>query len=427
MRPDLNNANIKENIFSAEFGLEKECLRVDENGFLSHTKHPFEDHCAIQRDFCENQVEFVTGVFESSKEVCEDLRNLHKYSTKRLNVLKSGKEFLWPFSNPPYVRGEDDIPVAVFDGAMMGKGVYRQYLAEKYGKMKMLFSGIHLNFSFSDKLLNLFFEDVSNQSFTEFKNSLYLQLAKKLVNYSWLIVYLTASSPIMDGSFFDKKNLGIDIITGYSSSRCSEIGYWNKFIPILSYENLESYVSSINEYIDCNLLRSVSELYYPIRLKPKGENSLENLIKKGVNHIELRMIDVNPLSPIGIFEEDIDFIHLLIVYLTFQDDFEFNSDMQINAINNEKMSAHYDDEKIIKVNNFSASLRTHALNMVLKLENFFKDYDNAEIILSHQKQKIVNSEFRYSSIIKSEYGKNYVQNGLNLAKKYTDFFIKGGG
>lgn len=152
-----------------------------------------------------------------------------------------------------------------------------------------------------------------------------------MTKYSWLIVYLTAASPIMDDSFFDDIAIGKDVITPFSSARCSEIGYWNEFTPILNYDSLESYVSGIQQYIADGLLKSASELYYPIRLKPLGANSIENLEKTGVNHIELRMLDLNPLSPVGFFKEDMDFLHMLILYLTSLEDGAFTESEQICA------------------------------------------------------------------------------------------------
>ena len=63
------------------------------------------------------------------------------------------REYIWPFSNPPYIRNENDIPVAAFDGQEQFKTVYRDYLSDKYGRYRMAFSGIHVNFSFSEELL----------------------------------------------------------------------------------------------------------------------------------------------------------------------------------------------------------------------------------------------------------------------------------
>lgn len=328
---NFDNQNIIKNMYKGNFGIEKESLRVQKDGFLAHTAHPFGNNPHIDRDFCENQVEIVTDIFDDTSSAFNQLSELHNNVVKKLKSLETGGEILWLFSNPPYVKGENDIPIASFKGSLKGKEIYRKYLAEKYGKKKMLFSGIHFNFSFADELVECAFKESKSNNFADYKNSLYLELAKKMTKYSWLIVYLTAASPIMDDSFFDDIAIGKDVITPFSSARCSEIGYWNEFTPILNYDSLESYVGGIQQYIADGLLKSASELYYPIRLKPLGANSIENPEKTGVNHIELRMLDLNPLSPVGIFKEDRDFLHMLILYLTSLDDVASPESEQICA------------------------------------------------------------------------------------------------
>lgn len=157
----------------------------------------------------------------------------------------------------------------------------------------MLFSGIHFNFSFDEEVLRREYEKKRNKTeysdtFSHYKSSFYLELAAKMTKHSWLTVYLTAASPVMDGSFFCSDALGTDVLNRYASPRCSEIGYWNDFIPILRYENLKAYTDSIQAYVNDGQLKSPAELYYPVRLKPRGENSLKNLQNNGVDHIELQ-------------------------------------------------------------------------------------------------------------------------------------------
>ena len=113
----------------------------------------------------------------------------------------------------------------------------------------------------------------------------------------------------MDGSFFHDEDLGKVVLKNLASPRCSKIGYWNDFDPLLDYENLQSYVKSIESYVAQGQLKEAAELYYPVRLKPKGENTLERLKNYGVDHIELRMLDLNPLEPVGIRREDLKFLH----------------------------------------------------------------------------------------------------------------------
>lgn len=425
---DFNDQNVRKYMYQGNFGLEKESLRVNGNGFLSHTRHPFPNHPNIDRDFCENQVELITDVHDSVDGLWNQISVLHKQVVRTLYNLPSGREFLWPFSNPPYVKGEKDIPIASFDGKLKGKERYREYLASKYGKKKMLFSGIHFNFSFSDELLEAGYRSSGHESFEEYKNNIYLELAKKITRYSWLIVYLTAASPVMDGSFFMEDALGQDVLKNYASPRCSEIGYWNEFIPIINYENLETYMSSIQAYIDDGQLQSAAELYYLVRLKAAGENSLENLHKTGINHIELRMFDLNPLSPIGVFKEDLEFIHLLLIYLMSLDDMEFETFEQAMAIKNVKRAARFDVRDIwIETGwNTAFDVRDAALKILFGMERFFRNFENSEwmqIIYGHR-QRIAFTEQRYAEKIRKEFQKDYVKNGLKLTKQYAENIVK---
>lgn len=424
MSINFSNPVIKKYMMEGKFGLEKESLRVTEEGFLSHTSHPFDADPHIERDFCENQTELITDACESVEAAWKQLTGLHKKAVCTLLNLDSGKEFLWPFSNPPYVRGEKDIPIASFDENLKKKEIYRRYLAEKYGKKKMLFSGIHFNFSFSDEFLIEGFKKSKCVSFQEYKNHIYLELAAKVTKYSWLIVYLTAASPVMDGSFFQDKDLGRDVLKNCASTRCSEIGYWNQFVPILSYDNLRAYVDSIESYVRKGYLREAAELYYPVRLKPAGENSLDNLKNNGVNHIELRTLDLNPLALVGVQKEDLQFLHLLILYLMSLDDCVFESYEQIMAIKNEKRAAQYEERDIWIENGWNTAIpvKDAALDLLFAMENFFENMDHPEMLeaIYFQEEKVLCQEERYAVKVKQKFKKDYVKKGLKLAEKYAD-------
>ncbi len=420
---ELNQKLVNKYILEGQFGLEKESLRVSEDGFLSHIAHPFFDIPQIDRDFCENQIEIITGVHDSVEGVYEELTELHNTAVKRLYHLKSGKEYVWNFSNPPYVKNEGDIPVAKFSGKLKGKEIYRKYLSKKYGKKKMLYSGIHFNFSFSEDYLQTAFENSTLRDFTEFKNQLYLNLAQKVVRHGWLIVYLTAASPLMDGSFIDYERLGEDVLSPYASGRCSEIGYWNDFVPILKYDNLGTYIDSIQEYVDLKQIRSASELYYPVRLKPKGENTLENLRETEVNHIELRNIDLNPLSDIGLKKEDVAFLHLLLVYLNLLENKKFEDFEQVMAIKNIKNAAKFNDDMItIETKwNESQKIKTLTLQILNDMEAVFQKIDGEKTkdILAYQKNKVLNRRERYAAKIMHTFEGGYVKQGLRMAEEYA--------
>ena len=92
-------------MLEGKFGLEKESLRVNEEGFLSHTPHPFSDDSHMERDFCENQTELITDACDSVDAAWAQLVVLHEKAVKTLQMLDTGKELLWPFSNPPCEGG----------------------------------------------------------------------------------------------------------------------------------------------------------------------------------------------------------------------------------------------------------------------------------------------------------------------------------
>ncbi|MDO4648407.1 MAG: hypothetical protein Q4B26_07125 [Eubacteriales bacterium] len=450
---DINNLNreIFAELLQGEFGLEKETLRVDEKGNLSHTPHPFPGDPRRDRDFCENQVEMITGVHTTVEGVLEELGDIHRGTVDKIQTLPSGCEYLWPFSNPPYVKGEDDIEIAHFEGELKEKEVYREYLAEKYGKKKMLFSGIHFNFSFAERLLELDFRERAKQgteeeirqgnrieteekrtsevteqkgreAFQDYKNRFYLDLACKTLKYSWLIVYLTAASPLTDASFLEKdsESMGETRISEYASIRCSEEGYWNSFVPILDFSSLEGYVQSIQSYVKRGMLKMPSELYYPVRLKPRGVNSLE-LLSKGVNHIELRMFDLNPLAEKGIDERDLEFVYLLLTYLSLLPEERLDEEEQKRAIANMKRSALLDSDRILietEKKQF-CPVAEEALQVLDHMEELLSGIFPEEKLkecLAYQRDKVKHPANRYAGRIIREYGSDYVRNTMETLR-----------
>ena len=75
---DLDNDAVKEYIRQAEFGIERESLRINADGTLAQTPHPFEEHKNIDRDFCENQVEMISDVFDAPQKLYNQLIELPK-------------------------------------------------------------------------------------------------------------------------------------------------------------------------------------------------------------------------------------------------------------------------------------------------------------------------------------------------------------
>ena len=384
------------------FGLERETLRVTSDGYMAQTPHPFPDDEHIVKDFCENQAEINTGVHNTAQGAINELK---KHSERLKEKIKKRGESLWMYSNPPHIKNENDIPVAVYEGDQKSKHSYRKYLAEKYGKYKMTLSGIHVNYSLSEKLLKTAFSKSDYSDYTEFKNSAYLRLAQGLTEYGWIINLLLSASPVCDGSYLNPKQIRETVITEYASVRCGKEGYWNDFTPVLSYDSILSYADSIQKYIDNGSLAGVGELYYPIRLKPKGVNRLNNLVQNGVNHIELRNIDINPFAEEGIDVRDLEFLELLMLWIFCTYEKNLSETDQIHAVENFKNSALYDiDNTTIPADNKIESLRTAGLRILSEMREFFGDSS----VLQYQFQKLTEQDARYADKVRANLKDNYI-------------------
>ena len=143
----LESPEVRKCLLQGKFGLEKEGLRVYEDASMAHTPHPFPNDSHITRDFSENQVEINTCAEPSAEGAVLALEAYSRQVRKTIGALPR-PEYIWPFSNPPFLAGEEDIPIAQFTGPLASKTVYREYLARQYGRYKMTFSGIHVNYSF---------------------------------------------------------------------------------------------------------------------------------------------------------------------------------------------------------------------------------------------------------------------------------------
>ncbi len=415
----IENPAVRARLLDGNFGLEKESLRVTPEGYFSHTPHPFPGDEHIVRDFCENQTEINTPVMGSAHEAVEALAGYTRQIQRTLAALPQ-RELLWPFSNPPYIRNEDDVPVAQFTGGRASKTAYRRYLSDRYGRYKMTLSGIHVNYSFADALLEADFAASGESDFAEYKNQLYVALAEGVAAYGWVLTAVTAASPLMDASFVEKGRFAHDAFHGMASVRCSELGYWNFFAPIFDYSNIRAYAGSIQRYVDEGLLAFPTELYYPVRLKPAGKNSLITLRESGVNHIELRMFDLNPLAEAGIDERDLVFAQLLLVWLASRPRSSFPHWAQIQAVQNFKNAAHYDLKtvKIVPPTGEVCTVADAGLQVLARMKAFYQGF-SAEVqsVLDFEETKFQDPENRYAWKLRHQFADHFVPKGLALAER----------
>ena len=444
----IESPEIRKCLLQGKFGLEKEGLRVYEDASMAQTPHPFPDDSHITRDFSENQTEINTCAEPSAEGA---VLALEAYTRQIRNTISRlpRPEYLWPFSNPPFLGGEEDIPIAQFKGELASKTAYREYLSGRYGRYKMTFSGIHVNYSFSDELLMKEFSMRGPGRSRSFRDNFYLELVENAAAFGWLLVLLTAASPVLDASYFERQTLspeqggssvpgkqpagkmivqglpGRDVFSGMASVRCSELGYWNDFVPVFDYTNIQRYADGIRKYLDADLLYSVSELYFPVRLKSKGENSLDALKETGADHIELRMFDLNPLAPGGLDVRDVQFTQLFLIWLASLPRRNMSLSDQVLAVQNFKNAAHYDLRTVhIVMPDLKGQAAENALEagrcVMEKIRAFYRPLlpglpDWAEPVLRFENEKLKNPEKRYAAVVRERFSGTFLEKGIAYA------------
>ena len=419
---NYNDSFIREHMYDGLTGLELESQRVDVNGNLVHTPHPFPGDKYIDRDFGEAQTEIsadVAGTVEGALDI------MHGELTRLHRKLNETGELLWPFSNPPIIRNEDDIEIARYSGENQASYDYRVYLAEKYGKYKMAYSGIHFNYSFSDDILRRGAELSGTEDYRNFKDTFYLDLAERVLEYSWLPVALMASSSVADGSLFDKKCARESTFAGFATLRCSEFGYWNTFVPSISYENIISHVHSMDIYVRRGLLIAARELYYPVRLKPPGKYTIEALAEKGVEHIELRMIDVNPYARDGMDIRDLRFLQLWLIWLSSLPHRHLSENEQMQAIYNHKSASQYSWSiaRIALPGRKPQTLEQVISEVLYDMKYFFDEEEQALADIDYQMNKLRNKDARYAHMVRRDYKDKYIEKGIERAREIQDSFL----
>lgn len=426
MKLKIANSKINQELLKGLFGIEKESLRVDAEGNLAKTEHPDFMQENISRDFGESQIEFISDAWKELLDACDQICNFQKMVEDDIRQRENGGEYIWTYSNPPYFGGEDNIRIAEFDGEKSDKTNYREYLSQKYGKVKMLYSGVHFNYSISEAFLEELSGHHGYGNGTEAKNKWYLNLADRLMNDSWLFVVLTAASPVAEPDFLRDIGIPEEEFSAYASFRNGFHGYWNQFEPELSYDSFLQYCDSITNYIQDESICSVQELYYPIRLKPEGDNSIEQLRETGVGHMELRMLDLNPLACSGVERKDLIFIHLLIAFRMFEmleetdTSMDFPSDARRQEVHKEAARLDFLEQH--------GAYQTYALDLLARMEEFYtayqqvlpehipKEYPIKEVLLL-QKEKILNPQRRYAVALQKKYKDDYVNTRMKEMKE----------
>ncbi|MBL0954560.1 MAG: glutamate--cysteine ligase [Leptospira sp.] len=350
----LFSKEYKDCLLSAKHGLERESVRVDEKAFYSQSPHPKSlgsslTHPLIKTDFAEAQIEYATNIHKTIPDALNELTELHAFTAKNL-----GNEYLWPFSMPPVLPKENKIEVGQYGTSNEGrkKTIYRNGLGHRYGKKMQTISGVHYNVSFDTCMLSVVSEKRFQKPLTkETKSQIYFDTIRNFYRISPALLYLFGSSSLTDSTFIDSpsafKNLRkLDSKTlnaPYSTTlRLSNIGYTSKVqgkYPI-SVNSLKEYASDMCQVVSKSyapykkfntkptnqlndfVLQLENEYYSLVRPKqvPKGEERVvDALMERGVEYLELRLLDLDPFSAIGVEETRLYFLHMVLLYCMLND------------------------------------------------------------------------------------------------------------
>lgn len=430
MRFNLFSNLSNKQIVDANFGIEREGLRVTSDGTLSLTPHPSifgdkKENPYITTDFSESQLEFVTPVFQNTSDAIDFLDSLYNIA-----ALEIDKEYIWPQSMPAITPDEHDIPIAKFSSNQGKEESYRVYLEHKYGGKKQLISGIHINFSLSERLLHsLYNQSKKELSFQDFKQKLYLKLTRNYLRHHWLLVYFLGATNAIHKTFeqqcvdtlnkISNDTYSNEKAISYRNSRC---GYQNKEFIKLDYSSVNQYVHSIHSYIEKGSIEDIRELYSQIRLKSKDSlYSTDNLLKNGIEYIEIRTIDINPFVKSGLSVEDLNFLHLFLLYCLEKEELSYD-DWQIESeLNSKKVATEGQNLELILLKNGSEiSLQSWGTEILNDLLEMNQHYGLPFYNLLKEKEQVIKDykktySYRLANLCKE---KGYIKAHMELAEKY---------
>lgn len=336
-------------------GVERETLRVFEGGALADTFHPQGlgsklTHPYITTDYAEALMEFVTSPsisYEGTNSFLKDLL----YMTYN----HASSEWVWPVSMPCKLPADQFINVADYGDSNIGKmkTVYRHGLGYRYGRSMQTIAGIHYNFSIPKEWIHEQHQSIGpNISLMDFTNKLYFHIIRNFRRHDWLISYLFGASPFVDESFLVGKNHQLSEITKstwglpYATSlRMGGLGYTSKAQEQINvcFNGLSTYIKSIEKarqtsypdyekigvkvdgqyrQLSTALIQIDNEFYSkvrPKRIRLPGENSLMALQKRGIEYLEVRLLDVNPFEVTGISTSQMKFIDILLMHCLFSE------------------------------------------------------------------------------------------------------------
>jgi len=328
----LDGANTQ-SLLGIRRGIEKESLRCDPVGTLVRTPHPADlgsalTHPHITTDFSESQIELITGVHAGVQSCIDELRRVQKFTFQAM-----GDELLWVSSMPCTLPADEEIPLGQYGNSNVGqaKTVYRSGLGYRYGRRMQTISGIHYNWSMPG-----------------LTSEAYFGLIRNFRRHAFLLLYLFGASPAVCESFVAGRSHSLQALRPgtmglphATSLRMGRLGYQSDAQSALavSYNSLEGYAASLHQaltvpyapyqamevqapdghfrQLTTSLLQIENEFYGTIRPKRvifQGERPLHALRERGVEYVEVRLMDLDPFEPVGINAQTLRFLDVFLLH-----------------------------------------------------------------------------------------------------------------
>lgn len=317
-------------------GIEKEGLRVLPTGSLALTPHPLAlgsalTHPFITTDYSESQIELITGAHQGVADCLQELASVHQFVYHKLQA--QGDEMLWVSSMPCGLPTDETIPLARYGSSNVGraKSIYRMGLGHRYGRRMQTISGIHYNWSLPGVGSDEYFALIRN-----FRRS------------AFVLLYLFGASPALCPCFVEGRQHNLQKLSPHAlylphatSLRMGRLGYQSDAQGSLavSYNGLHGYAQSLHgalahpypayeavglrnpggdyNQLGTSLLQIENEFYGTIRPKRtvrSGERPLHALRERGVEYVEVRLMDLDPFEPLGITERTMRLLDVFLLH-----------------------------------------------------------------------------------------------------------------
>ena len=203
------------------------------------------------------------------------------------------------------------------------------------------------------------------------------------------------------------------------SFRNASCGYKNLIKLFPRYDSLENFISDVNSYIDEGKLSEAKELYTQIRMKSKNPNNLlESLSEDGISYLEIRTVDINSFDICGLSQEDMNFLHLFIIFLLIFDESDYDK-WQEESLLNEELVAQFGQIEHLELIKDGKKVSIHQwLNIIY--DNMKSINDKLNLTFDNElktfKNRIDNPKNLYSSkllnLVKSE---GYINTQVQIA------------